>query len=61
MYSIIFTNDGGLLTGGYQSEAEAVRAALDANDPQAIIEWDTERQELGTAEKLAKELDLDLD
>jgi hypothetical protein len=59
MYAILFTGDI-FWTNGYLSEAEAVRTAMEAKDPNARIEWSTEREDLGTAGELAKELDLDL-
>ena len=59
MYAILFTGDE-FWTNGYESEAQAVRTAMEADDPQARIEWSTEREDLGTAGQLAEELALEI-
>ena len=60
MYSIHYRGEE-FPAMGYASEAEAIRAAFAAGDPEARIEWETEREDLGTARQLAEELDLDID
>jgi hypothetical protein len=58
MYAILFTGDI-FWTNGFLSEAEAVRSAMEAKDPQARIEWSTEREDIGAAGDLWEELGLE--
>ena len=43
---------------GYLSEAEAVRAAMESNLPNAEIVWTPEKEVLGIAKNLADELEI---
>ena len=54
-YGITFTTGEG--DGGFTSEAEAIRTALEFNDPKAVIWYGYER--LGRAIDLADEIGLD--